>query len=146
MTSSLDMSKGAEPVRVLLVDDHTVIRQGLRVLLEGHQDIIIVGEASSGEEAVAAVGRLQPNVVLMDINMPKMNGIEATAVIKRHFPNMTIVGLSINADRGNREAMIQAGAAILFTKEASIEELYQAINHAFRAYNLGYIRRSDVMP
>lgn len=67
-------------------------------------------------------------------------------MIKRHFPNMTIVGLSINADRGNREAMIQAGAAILLTKEASIEELYQAINHAFRAYNLGYIRRSDVMP
>jgi chemotaxis response regulator CheB len=94
MASSLDRSKGEEPVRVLLVDDHAMIRQGLRVLLEGHQDIFIVGEASSGEEAVGALERLQPNVVLMDINMPKMNGIEATAVIKRHFPNMTIEPIS----------------------------------------------------
>jgi DNA-binding NarL/FixJ family response regulator len=98
--------------------------------LEAYTDIQVLGEAANGNEAVTLAQTMRPDVVLMDINMPKMNGIEATAVIKRDFPNMAIVGLSVNADTGNREAIIQAGAATLLTKEAPMEELYHAIQSA----------------
>ncbi len=115
-------------IRVLLVDDHVMIRQGLRTMLEAYKDIQVLGEAANGDEAITLAQAIQPDVVLMDINMPKLNGIEATAVIKRNFPYMAIVGLSVNADRENREAMIEAGAATLLTKESPVEELYQAIH------------------
>ena len=104
-------------------------------MLEAYTDIQVLGEAANGDEAVTLAQTIQPDVVLMDINMPKMNGIEATAVIKRYFPHMVIVGLSVNADRGNREAMIQAGAATLLTKEAPVEELYQAIQLAVKSHS-----------
>jgi CheY-like chemotaxis protein len=120
-------------IRVLLVDDHAMIRQGLRTMLETCQDIHIIGEAANGEEAITLAHTLQPDVVLMDTNMPKLNGIEATAVIKLDLPHMAIVGLSVNADRGNRDAVIQAGAATLLTKEAPVEELYHAIHAAASA-------------
>jgi CheY-like chemotaxis protein/anti-sigma regulatory factor (Ser/Thr protein kinase) len=117
-------------IRVLLIDDHAMIRQGLRTMLETYQDIHVVGEAANGEEAITLAHTIQPDVVLMDMNMPKLNGIEATARIKRDFADMVVVGLSVNADRGNRDAMIQAGAATLLAKEAPVEELYQAIRSA----------------
>ncbi|MBX3301019.1 MAG: PAS domain S-box protein [Nitrospira sp.] len=120
-------------IRVLLVDDHAMIRQGLRMMLEAYKDIQVTGEAANGDEAITLAHTIQPDVVLMDINMPKRNGIEATAVIKRYFRDMAIVGLSVNADRGSREAMIQAGAATLLTKEAPVEELYQAIQSAVKS-------------
>lgn len=120
-------------IRVLLVDDHAMIRQGLRTMLETYLDIHVIGEAANGEEAITLAHTLQPDIVLMDLNMPKLNGIEATAVIKRDLPHMAIVGLSVNADRGNRDAMIQAGAATLLTKEAPVEELYRAIHAAASA-------------
>ncbi|NGZ04578.1 MAG: hypothetical protein CV090_16175, partial [Nitrospira sp. WS238] len=120
-------------IRVLLVDDHAMIRQGLRTMLETYQDIHVIGEAANGEEAIMLAHTLHPDVVLMDINMPKLNGIEATAMIKGDLPHMVIVGLSVNADRGHRDAMIQAGAATLLTKEAPVEELYHAIHTAVNA-------------
>lgn len=122
-------------IRMLIADDHVMIRQGLRSMLEAYKDVQISGEAANGDEAITLVQQIQPDVVLMDINMPLMNGIDATTVIKRHFPNMVIVGLSVNADRRNREAMLQAGAATLLTKEAPVEELYQAIRQALKAYS-----------
>jgi PAS domain S-box-containing protein len=120
-------------IRVLIVDDHVMIRQGLRSMLEMYKDIHVIGEAANGEEAITLAQQIQPDVVLMDINMPKMNGIEATAVIKQSFPNMAIVGLSVNADRGNRDAMVRAGASTLLTKEAPVEELYQAVHSAVKS-------------
>ena len=125
----------ARQIRVLVVDDHTIFRQALRTDLEAFPNIQIVGEAQDGEEAVVSAVKLLPTVVVMDINMPKMNGIKATAVIKRYFPHIVIIGLSVNADRANREAMIQAGAAILLTKEAPVEELYQAIQLAVKSHS-----------
>lgn len=119
-------------IRILIVDDHALIRQGLRAMLEAYEEIHICGEAANGEEAITLAQTMQPDVVLMDIHMPRKNGIEATAAIKRSFPHQVIVGLSVNADRGNREAMIQAGAATLLTKEAPVEELYHAIHHALK--------------
>lgn len=114
-------------IRVLLVDDHTMVRQGLRSVLDGYAEIELVGEAGDGEEAVAFVHRLRPSVVIMDISMPKKNGIEATAEIKAHYPDITVIGLSVNAGGENQEAMKRAGASILLTKEAAVEKLYDAI-------------------
>jgi len=115
-------------IRTLLVDDHAMVRQGLRTLLEGYAGIEVIGEAVDGEDAVASVERLRPSVVVMDINMPKMNGIEATRRIKQSHPDITVIGLSVQAGEESQAAMIRAGAATLLTKEAAVEKLYQAID------------------
>ena len=119
-------------VRVLLVDDHAMVRQGLRTVLDSYADIEVVGEASDGEEAVAAMEALHPAVVLMDINMPTMNGIEATAQIKARHPEVIVIGLSVNARGENERAMKQAGAAMLLTKEAAMDELYRVMQEALK--------------
>ena len=114
-------------IRVLLVDDHVMVRQGLRSVLDHYPNIEVVGEACNGEEAIAAATALKPTIVLMDINMPKMNGIDATTAIKARFHDMRIIGLSVHAGGANEKAIIQAGASMLLTKEAAVDELYQAI-------------------
>ena len=118
--------------RVLLVDDHAMVRQGLRSVLECYEDVEVVGEAWNGEEAVRSVDRLRPAIVIMDINMPKMNGIEATAEIKARHPDITVIGLSVNAGGENQEAMLNAGAASLLTKEVAVEQLYGAIQERMK--------------
>ncbi|MGC4096529.1 MAG: response regulator [Nitrospira sp.] len=125
-------------IRIVIVDDHAMIRQGLRAMLESYKEIQICGEAANGEDAITVAQTIQPDVVLMDINMPKKNGIEATAAIKQVLPQMVVVGLSVNADSRNRDAMIQAGATTLLTKEAPVEELYQAILHALQTAPTGH--------
>jgi CheY-like chemotaxis protein len=114
-------------IPVLLVDDHAMVRQGLRSVMEGFPNIDIIGEASNGDEAVKLVEKRRPAVVLMDINMPKLNGIEATAKIKSEHPDVAVIGLSVNAESINQEAMKKAGASMLLAKEAVITELYTAI-------------------
>jgi DNA-binding NarL/FixJ family response regulator len=104
-----------------------MVRQGVRSGLDSYADVEIVGEAADGEEAVASADRLHPSVVIMDINMPKKNGIEATAEIKARDPEVIIIGLSVNTAGDLQTAMLQAGAAMLLTKEAAVEELYAAI-------------------
>lgn len=117
-------------IRVLLVDDHKMVRQGLRALLEAYPDIELVGEASNGEEAVAMAERLQPAAIVMDISMPGMNGIQATGLITSRHPGMQVIGLSVNADEENQVALLRAGAYRLLTKEAAVEQLYGAIKEA----------------
>jgi PAS domain S-box-containing protein len=114
-------------IRLLLVDDHAMMRQGLRTTLEQYADILLVGEAKDGQEAIDFVGKLRPQVIIMDINMPRLNGIEATARIKAQYPDVCIIGISVNAEEDNKEAMRRAGAALLMTKEAAVDELYHAI-------------------
>lgn len=114
-------------IRVLLVDDHAMVRQGLRTVLDGYADLEVVGEAANGEEAVALAETLDPAVVVMDINMPHMNGIEATAAIKERSPDTIVIGLSVNAQGDNQQAMTAAGASMLLTKEAAVDELYRSI-------------------
>jgi DNA-binding NarL/FixJ family response regulator len=104
-----------------------MVRQGLRAVLESYPDVEVVGEAGNGEEAVELVERLQPTIVVMDINMPKMNGIKATAQITSRFSDIIVIGLSVQAGGENEEAMKKAGASMLLTKEAAVEELYKAI-------------------
>jgi CheY-like chemotaxis protein len=114
-------------IPVLLVDDHAMVRQGLRSVMEGFPNIDVIGEASNGDEALKLVEKRRPAVVLMDINMPKLNGIEATAKIKSEHPEVAVIGLSVNAESINQEAMKKAGASMLLAKEAVITELYNAI-------------------
>lgn len=131
--SSIQSSKPtAQKIRVLLVDDHVMVRQGLRTLLDTYPDIKLVGEAANGEEAVRRVEQRRPEVVVMDINMPGINGIEATKLIKLRYPDTKIIGISVNAARENQEAMMRAGAVQLMTKEAAIEELHEAILQAVK--------------
>ena len=120
-----------ECIRVLIVDDHAMLRQGLRTMLETNADIEVVGEACDGEEALVSVEKLQPAVVVIDINMPKMNGIETTACLKARYPDLIIIGLSVNVGEPNQRAMRRAGAIRLISKEAAVEQLYAAILETF---------------
>ena len=119
---------------VLLVDDHALVRQGLRSILESYSDVHVVGEAWNGEEAVQLTDELRPSVVVMDINMPKLNGIKATAQIKQRHPDIPVIGLSVNAEMENQKAMQQAGAFTLVPKETAVERLYGSIRHALTGH------------
>ncbi len=117
-------------IRVLLADDHFLVRQGLRKYLSHHVDIELVGEATDGEEAVKLTELLKPDVVVMDINMPRMNGIEATGFIMRKHPRLHIIGLSFYVGNGNREAFLDAGACLLIEKGTAYKHLPHAIYQA----------------
>jgi DNA-binding NarL/FixJ family response regulator len=96
---------------VLIVDDHVFVREGLRSILEEYADLHVVGEAGDGLEAIRCVDMLRPRVVVMDINMPMMNGVESTARIRRRYPDTIVIGLSVNTGLENGEPMTRAGAA-----------------------------------
>lgn len=117
-------------IRLLLVDDHAVVRSGLRMLLASEADVEIVGEAGSGSEAVSAAGSERPNVILMDIGLPDMTGIEAARLIKSKYPNVAIVALTIHEDEEYFFKMLEAGASGYVPKRAAPEELLTAIRAA----------------
>ena len=104
-----------------------MMRQGLRGILESYPDIEVVGEACDGLEAIIAMELLHPRAVLIDVNMPKMNGVEATAEIKSRFSEAIVLGLSAHEEEGTKGALLQAGASMLITKESAGEQLYGAI-------------------
>lgn len=119
-------------VRVLLVDDHQLMREGLRRILEATGDIEVIGEASDGRAALEAAARLQPDVVVMDVAMADMNGIEATSRLRREHPRMRVVALSTHADKRYVRNMLQAGAAAYVLKEAASDDLLRAVHAAGR--------------
>jgi CheY-like chemotaxis protein/anti-sigma regulatory factor (Ser/Thr protein kinase) len=114
-------------IRVLLVDDHAMVRQGLKSILEVYQDISVVGEAADGEEAVELARALSPDVVVMDVNMPKMDGIEAVRRIKAQQPATWIVGLSLSQAGQVEPRLLQAGASHFVSKDLAADRLYEAI-------------------
>src|SRR5688572_17715413 len=120
-------------LRVLLVDDHAMLRQGLRCALEVYPNIDVVGEASDGEEALACVAKVQPTVVVMDICMPRMDGIAATRLIKARYPNIAVVGLSGERKDYTVYSMQKAGAFDVVPKENAVVELHAAIQQAVAA-------------
>jgi len=117
-------------VRLLLVDDHEVVRSGLRMLLDSEQDVQIVGEAGTAEEALRAVQELEPDVVLMDIGLPDMSGIEAATRIREIRPQVAVVALTIHEDKEYFFRMLDAGASGYVPKRAAPEELLTAIRAA----------------
>jgi DNA-binding NarL/FixJ family response regulator len=117
---------------VLLVDDHGMIRSGLRALLQAEPDLKVVGEANQGRTAVEMVHSLSPDVVVMDLRMPDMNGIEATRQLAAASPDAKVIGLSANGDRQSVVEMLRAGAKGYVLKESAFEELSQAIHMVMR--------------
>ena len=116
--------------RLLLVDDHAVIRSGLRMLLETEADMVIVGEAGTGQAALQQVEELQPDLVLMDIDLPDLSGIEVTQRIKQQWPQVAVVALTIHEDQEYFFKMLQAGISGYVPKRAAPEELITAVRTA----------------
>ncbi len=117
-------------LRILLVDDHAMVREGLREVLEGYADIQVVGEAADGEEAIAKADALVPDVVVMDINLPRINGIEATREIKARIPHTIVIGLSVHQASQVEFALKEAGGSAYVTKDSAAASLYEAIQIA----------------
>ena len=114
-------------VRILLADDHAMMRQGLRSLLEKQSDMEVVGEAENGRKAIELVRELLPDVIVMDITMPNLNGADATRQIVHEFPKVRVIALSIHSDRAFVVGMLKAGAAGYVLKECPFDELLEAI-------------------
>lgn len=127
-TKTADPAEGvARPIRVLVVDDHSIVRKGLVSLLDREEDIVVVGEASDGMEAIQRVHELQPSIVVMDIDMPRMNGVEATRRIKQQFPDTLIIGLSVYEEQHKMEEMRRAGASTYLRKGGDAETFLNTI-------------------
>jgi NarL family two-component system response regulator LiaR len=119
------------PIRVLIADDHAVVRSGLRMFLLAFDDLELAGEASNGSEAVRMVAQLQPDVVLIDLIMPNMDGIQATREIKSRFPQVQVVALTSFADPSLMQDALNAGAISFLLKDVSASELATTIRSAF---------------
>jgi DNA-binding NarL/FixJ family response regulator len=122
----------ADAIRLLLADDHAVVRSGLRLLLESQPDMVIIGEAENGEEAIRRTKELGPDVVLMDIEMPGMNGIEAARQIKAQSPRTAVLALTMYEDDQYFFEMLRAGASGYVPKRAAPDELASAIRAVSR--------------
>jgi DNA-binding NarL/FixJ family response regulator len=118
------------PIRVLIVDDHAVVRSGLRTFLELLDDVEVAGEAADGEQAVAEARRLAPDVVLMDLMMPRMDGIAAIAAIKRERPETEVVAVTSFIEEEKVTAALEAGASGYLLKDAEADEVAGAIRAA----------------
>lgn len=129
-TTKAQMLNG-RTIRVLIVDDHTIVRKGIRALLATEPDIQVVGEAQDGQEAVAEAERLDPDVVLMDLVMPVMSGIEAIRYIVTHYPSIRILVLTSFADVDQVLPAIKAGALGYLLKDSGPDELLRAIHQVY---------------
>jgi two-component system NarL family response regulator len=127
---------GGEPIRVLVCDDHDLFRKGLRMVLEAEEDIVVVAEAADGEQAVARVEELAPDVVLMDVRMPRMGGIDATRVIRQLFPTTRIIVLTVSDEEDDLYGAVKAGANGYLLKEVSIEEVADAVRAVYGGQSL----------
>lgn len=113
--------------RILLVDDHGIVREGLRSVLEREEGLEVVGEAEDGREAFGLVGELTPDIIVMDITMPNLNGVDATRQIVREFPEVRVIALSMHSNRMFVTNMLKAGASGYVLKECLSDELVEAV-------------------
>lgn len=118
-------------INLLLVDDHQVVRTGLRMLLEGQPDMKIIGEADCGQQALEKANELAPDVIVMDITLPDISGIEATRQIKETHPDIAVVALTIHEDEQYFSEMLQAGASGYVPKRAAPDDLITSIRAAY---------------
>mgnify|MGYP001548217785 CR=1 len=119
-------------IKVLLVDDHQLVRSGINRILQDAEGIDVVGEASSGEEAISLTREIKPNVVLMDVSMPGIGGIEATRKLLRVDENLKIIALTVYADEPYPTSLLEAGASGYLTKGCEVTEIVNAINTVTR--------------
>jgi two-component system, NarL family, response regulator LiaR len=117
-------------IRILIADDHEVVRQGLRLLLEQDADLEVVGDAVDGNEAVRLTGRLRPDVVLMDVLMPGMDGVKATQRIRQEFPDTEVLALTSVLEDASVVGAVRAGAVGYLLKDTKVDELLRAIKAA----------------
>jgi DNA-binding NarL/FixJ family response regulator len=118
-------------IRVLVVDDHAILRDGIRSLLESQEDILVVGEAGDGSEVLEAISTLLPDIVLMDISMPKTNGLEATRLIKERFPHVKVLILTQHDNREYIAPALGAGASGYVLKRSGRSEMLKAIRQVY---------------
>jgi two-component system response regulator NreC len=119
-------------IRVVVADDHTILRQGIKALLDNQEEIEVVGEAKDGREAIKAIEELSPDVILMDIAMPGLNGLEATRRIKKKFPMTKVVVLTMHTNEEYIFQILNAGADGYLVKETAFQDLISAINSVHR--------------
>lgn len=119
-------------IKVLLVDDHTVVLKGLAFFLSTQEDFELVGEANDGKDALVKVGETSPDVVLMDLYMPEMDGIEATACIKKEYPNVKVIVLTSFSDQAHVLPALKAGASGYILKDIEPDQLVEAIRSAYK--------------
>jgi NarL family two-component system response regulator LiaR len=119
------------PIRVMLVDDHDMVRKGLGVLLKVKRDLELVGEAGDGEEAVRLCEQVRPDVVLMDLKMPRMDGATATTVIKERWPHVQVIALTSFQENELVQEVLKAGAISYLLKNVSAGDLAEAIRAAY---------------
>lgn len=120
----------ASPIRVLLVDDHAMVRRGLAHFLKAYDDLALAGEAATGEIAIRLCGQLAPHVVLMDLVMPGMNGVEATRAIRHEYPTVQVIALTSFNEERLVQSVLQAGAIGYLLKDVSADALASAIRAA----------------
>jgi DNA-binding NarL/FixJ family response regulator len=114
-------------IRILLADDHPIVRQGLRNLLQLESDFEVVGEAENGRQAIDLTRQCSPEVVIMDVDMPVMNGIEATRILTKEMPQVKVIALSMHVEKDALNEICKAGAIAYVTKGSPTEELVKAI-------------------
>ncbi|KAA0762375.1 response regulator transcription factor [Bacillus sp. SH5-2] len=119
-------------IKVLLVDDHTVVLKGLAFFLSTQEDLELVGEANNGKEALVKVGEANPDVVLMDLYMPEMDGVEATARIKKEYPDVKVIVLTSFSDQAHVLPALKAGASGYILKDVEPDQLVEAIRSAYK--------------
>ncbi|MEH7421273.1 response regulator transcription factor [Bacillus thuringiensis] len=119
-------------IKVLLVDDHTVVLKGLAFFLSTQEDLELVGEANNGKEALVKVGETNPDVILMDLYMPEMDGVEAMAYIKKEYPNVKVIVLTSFSDQAHVLPALRAGASGYILKDVEPDQLVEAIRSAYK--------------
>lgn len=119
-------------IRIVIADDHGIVREGIRMILASQEDFEVVGEASTGREAVELARHMKPDVVLMDISMPDLNGIEATRQIREELPSVQVLGLTMHEEENYVFQMLKAGGAGYVLKRAASEDLVAAVRAVHR--------------
>lgn len=132
-------------VKIFLADDHKIMREGLRAMLEKKTDMRIVGEAGDGRTAVQMVQKMKPDIVIMDISMPEMNGIEATRRIIKNSPGVKVIALSMHADKKLISETINSGASGYVLKDSAFAELVDAIHAVIKGCSYLSMELSDVI-
>ena len=125
-----------ERIKVLIADDHRVVREGLAAILRTKEDLEVVGEAQDGQEAVEKTRSLLPDVILMDVSMPRMGGVEATRIIKREFPHIGIIALTMYEEQQYIFDLVRAGATGYLLKDSDSSQIVQGIRSVYRGDSL----------